>query len=141
MPRLTKQQTKQQKEAEALRRKTLIDEYGRLEAAVAPHKATIRRLEELGKAIRAWYADADPEQGVTLDGAAYAITLGPCGFQTSITSLAEVYLRLGHAKFLAACSMTIKQLESKLPASEVLALTKRERTGSRQIVTAAKAAA
>lgn len=130
MPR----QTKEQRDAAALQMMTkLVDEYGRLDAEVSPYKAKIRRLEEIGKSVRAFYTDLDPEQTASLTGSEYGVALGPRGYETKILSMADVYRTLGPSKFLKACSMTIKSLEASVAAAELVALTKRERTGSRPI--------
>lgn len=113
----------------------LADEYGALAAEIAPHKAKIKRLEEIGKALRAHFvvADLDPEESAEIAGDRYAVTVGPRGYETKILSIEKVFSKLGKSKFLAACSLTLKALESALSPADVLTLTERTRTGYRPL--------
>lgn len=118
----------------AQRKKELIDEYGRLDAELIPVRAKLRRVEELGRAIRSMHAEAIAEHSVTASGDVYEVVLGPAAMQTKITDLSAAFRLLGRAKFLAAASITLKALEQHADAAAIAALTTRERTGPRTLV-------
>jgi hypothetical protein len=111
----------------------LADEYGDLAEKIAPHKANIKRLEEVGKALRAHVADLDPEESAEVAGERHSVTIGPRGYESKIISLEKVFSKLGKSKFLAACSLTLKALETALTPADVLTLTERKRTGYRPL--------
>jgi len=118
----------------AQQKKELIDEYGRLDAELGSQRAKIRRLEELGRVIRSWHVDANPEEPVSSAGNEYEIVLGPAGMQTKITDMAAAYRLLGREKFLKAANLTLKSLEQHADAAAIAALTTRGRTGPRPLV-------
>ena len=64
--------TKAEREVEE-QRKRVVDEYGMLDGGLVRHKA--RRMDELGKIIRSWFADADPEAAVSSAGDEYEVFL------------------------------------------------------------------
>lgn len=136
MPRLNKAQ----REAEAFevaekQRRSIVDEFGQLDAELIPLKGKLRRQEELGKVIRSWHVDADAELTVQSTGDDYQVVLGPRGMQTSIGDMREVYKALGHDRFLALASLTLKSLETAgVDAAAIASLTKKDRTGHRNLV-------
>ena len=126
-------QTAEQKQT-AIARKQIVDEYGRLDADVAPHRGKLRRLEELGKVIRAWHISADAEKSVSSSGDQFEVVLSARGMQTAIVDMASVYDALGHECFLKLATVTIKALEENLDAASIVAMTAKERTGYRSVV-------
>jgi hypothetical protein len=119
------------------RRAGLVDEFGKLEAELMPHRAKIRRLEELSKVIRGWHADHDPEQGYKDSGNDFEVIVSAATMQTHFAPMKAIFKALGKAKFLAAASITLKALEANLDAAGVLALTTKKRTGPRTLLVVA----
>jgi hypothetical protein len=117
---------------EALTRRAVVDEYGKLAAELAPWKPKQSRLDELAKIIRDWYADADAETPHTLTGELYQATVTAKGMQT-IIDMGAVWRALGRTKFIAAVSVTLKALEAVMPASTLATVTAKTRTGSRSL--------
>ena len=112
----------------------MVDEYGRLEAELAPLKGKLKRLDELSKAIRACHENADAEKSVVSIGDEYEVVLGPRGMQTSITDMVQVYKAMGRDKFMAYASITLKALgEAGIDAVVIASLTKKSQTGSRSL--------
>ena len=132
-----KRQTKAEREHEQAllnQRKQLVDEYGRLDAQLSPLKSKIRRFEEIGKIIRSWHVDADPELSVTSVGSEYEVVLGPCGNQTHMADAASIYAALGRETFLRCANVTLKALEQHANPATIATLTRKERTGPRSII-------
>ena len=129
--------TKAEREAEE-QRKRVVDEYGALDGELVRHKA--RRMDELGKIIRSWHLDADPEAGVSSTGDKYEVFLSAAGMQTRIVDIGEVYRKLGAEVFLEIASVTLKALEAHANPVELALLTKKERTGYRTFVVKSLAA-
>ena len=126
---------KRQTKAETEKRQRIVDEFAGLDRKIGPLKPQVRRHEELASLIRSWYTDADVDATVTAAGAAYTVTLGPCGSRTRITDMAEIYRLVGRDKFLAHAGMTIKALEAcGLDETAIASLTAKERNGYRPIV-------
>lgn len=122
------------KRAEAKLRRALIDEYGDLVRALAPHKADLARLTKLASTIREWYKDADERTSFLAEGDHFSVTVGPCGNQTKIVDMDGVYDALGHDPFIAACSMSLANLKAALAGRAVEgAFTEVEMSGSRDL--------
>ena len=117
-------------------RQKAVDEYGKLVAKMAPHKATITRIADLAKAIRGWAADVPPHQDCTFSGNRFVCQLGPNGSESHIRDIQEVYTLLGHDKFLLFCSMTLKALEAA--GGDLALLTVKKQTGSRPLTVTPK---
>ena len=116
-------------------RRRIVDEFGKLDVKIGPLKPQVRRHEELASLIRSWYADADTDASVTATGAAYSVTLGPCGSRTRVSEMPEVYRLVGREKFFEYASVTLKALEAcGLDETAIASLTTKERTGYRPIV-------
>lgn len=118
----------------ANQRKQLIDEFGRLDAELSPHKGKQRRMEELARIIRSWHAGSDLEATVSSAGDEYEVVLSAASMQTHISDMAEVYKLLGRQKFIEISSVTLKSLEQAVDSAAYASLTRKERTGSRTIV-------
>lgn len=125
--------TKTDRAAEEAQRKAVIDEYGQLDAELAPVKHRIRRFEELAKTIRGWHADTAPELTIIERGDRFHVVVGPKAETTLFAAAQQIYDLLGHDKFLAIAKVTLGGLESELTAEEVATLTHKERTGSRSL--------
>jgi hypothetical protein len=114
------------------KRPAIIDELGDTTRRSDEYAATgnERRRKQLQDEVQAWYAaePADAEYAAT--GARYDLRVSPRRVVTAIDTK-KAYKALGLARFLKACTLTIKALSSLLPAPDVDALTTSERTGSR----------
>jgi len=121
------------KQLEDLARASVVDEAGALELKLAPHRADLKRLEELRKTIRGWY-DTEPA-GMTFSphGDEYFAMVGACGFQTRIHDMLAVFQHAGEEEFLGACSLSLDALGSIVPSSLVSAVTAKEQTGPRSL--------
>lgn len=122
---------------DSLARRAIVDEYGDLQTALAPWRQKQARLEELAKIIRSWYADADAQVGASESGERFEAGLSAKKLSTSINILG-VFKALGKKKFLEVASVTLKALESALPAAVLATLTTKERTGSRDLLVSPK---
>ncbi len=133
-----KRNTKAEREAEqalATQRKKIVDEFGSLDSELAPLKGKLRRHEELAKLVRSWHADSKKSESVSSAGDRYEVVLSPCGMLTRIPSMCDVYVALGHDRFLNHASVTIKALEqSGLDSAAIAALTEKEQAGYRSLV-------
>ena len=116
--------------------RAVIDEYGELSRAMAPHKASLARLTALAKSIRERFQNEDPLRDIEAAGDFYFVTLGPAGLQTRIEDMQATYDALGHERFLAHCSMTLEKLKAATAEQpgQFAALTLQERTGSRPLL-------
>lgn len=126
--------------AETAARRSVVDEYGDLAVELGPIQSKLTRRDELAKTIRSWYVDENADIGFTADGDRFQATLGAKGNQTLI-DIDAAYKALGAKKFRAAATLTLKALEAALPAALVLAVTSKERSGSRTLQVAAVAVA
>lgn len=127
-------QDREAKRAEAKLRRAVVDEYGDLVQALAPHKAGLARLTKLASTIREWYKDADARTSFLAEGDHYSVTVGACGNQTKIVDMDGIYDALGHDPFIAACSMSLKALEAALAGRAVQgAFTAIDTTGPRDL--------
>ena len=113
-------------------RAALIDEAGDLGRKIAAWKATgiERRDKQIAEEMATWYTDAAADQDFTEKGLRYTLSVSPRANQTSI-NIRAAYKILGLAKFLTACTLTLKALKQHLSEPEVLALTSSDRTGHR----------
>jgi hypothetical protein len=112
----------------------LVDEYGHLLEKTAPHKKNFARLAEVAKGIRSWFKDSSGSKSYIAQGDIYVCTLSPCENQTVIKDMQLVYDRLGHKKFIAACSITLGAMaEAGLSAGDIVAMTYKAQTGSRNL--------
>lgn len=112
-------------------RSAVVDEAGELEKMLAPFKGDIRRLEELRKTIRSWYAAADPTKIFSAYGETYVATIGACGNETVIHDMSSIYEAAGKDKFFAACKLAIGKLPELVDPALAAACTSQEQTGSR----------
>ena len=133
---LKRQEAARLAELQATQRRQLVDEFGLLDGELLPVRHKQRRLEELGRLIRSWYKEEDPEVTYTAEGLSFHVTVGPAGMQTHLATAEALYEVLGHEGFLAAASITLKELERRCDASAVAALTRKERTGVRTLLVA-----
>lgn len=118
----------------AEQRRKAVDEYGKLTAKLAPYRADLARLTDLAKAIRAWAEDSSPQANLSFAGNKFVCSLGPCGLESKITNMGDVYKTLGHEKFLKSCSMTLKALEAA--GGDMAVLTVKTQTGTRTLTVA-----
>jgi phage host-nuclease inhibitor protein Gam len=123
-------------------RQTALNELGALDAKLAPHREALKREESLRKQVRTWCeADKVPAgQSKAYDSGRYVATLGPRATERRIGCLAAVYKTLGKARFVRACSMTLKALEAEVPETAAQFIVS-EASGSRTLIIAATAAA
>lgn len=111
----------------------LVDEYGRLEAKLAPYRADLKREEQLAKLLRGAAAEADPESPFLVKGERYEVTLGIAGMRTVIAAPRQIMLAIGQKLFLKCANVTLKALEENAHPLQVAKLTSREQTGPRAI--------
>ena len=88
MPRKTKT-SEQERLAQIAHRQQVIDEYGQLEGKLAPYKQDARRHEDLGRLIRTWFENSNPEESITAAGVTHEVVLGPRGMQTHISDMVK----------------------------------------------------
>jgi hypothetical protein len=119
---------------QAEQRADLVDEFGRLDAILSPHRPQIRRFDELAKALREWHAGLNPEATFIAAGTEYEVFLSAKGLQTHFVAMLDIFKALGRKKFLAACGITLKGLQENVDAAGVAALTFKERTGTRELL-------
>jgi hypothetical protein len=119
----------------------LVDEYADLERKLAPHRANLRRFEEVARLLRLAAVEKPGKQSVTIAGERYDVMLSPAGMKTVIASAAVLYEALGREKFLAVASTTLKALEEHVDPLRIATLTRQEQTGTRTITAIAKAKA
>lgn len=118
--------------AEALTRRSVVDEYADLVAETTPWKAKIARRDELAKIIRDWYVTAAAEQAHVAEGDRFHVILSPMGNETVVDKVAA-WAALGRKKFIEAAGLTITALKGALPAATVSTLTSKTQTGSRTL--------
>jgi hypothetical protein len=112
-------------------RKTIIDEYGALDARI--DWTAVNRHAKLEASIRGWFKDSEPGTPVSANGNRYKVILSPRGTQQRITSMSKVFALLGRKTFLEHCSFTLENLKKLLSGSQVDELTISEQTGGRKI--------
>lgn len=116
----------------------LVDEYADLERALAPHRANLRRFEELARLLRLAANEAPGNKPVTIRGERHDVTLSIAGMKTIIAPAAVLYETLGRETFLKIASTTVKALEEHVDPLRVAGVTHQEQTGTRTIAIAAK---
>lgn len=121
-------------------REEIIDELGRLDAEIAADgiATKLTRIKTLRETVRAWSETEPAEKPLLYEGKAYSVTLTPRENQRSIRSLQAVYKALGIAKFIVACSLTLKALEEAVGKENIGKYVTEERTGSRTVATFAR---
>lgn len=119
--------------AEAAARRAVIDEYGSLDAELAPAKQKIKRQEELAKVIRGWHVNSAPALSVIERGDRFHVVVGMCGDQAIIAPASALYEALGQEKFLSIAKTTLTALEGEATAAQLAQLTKKERIGPRSL--------
>ena len=119
--------------AEQKARQRVIDEYGALDAELAPAKARMKRLDELAKTIRAWHASSEAGLTVIEKGEKFQVVVGPKAETTILAEGKALYEALGHDRFLAVAKVTLGALEDSLTDAQLVALTRKERTGTRSL--------
>jgi hypothetical protein len=125
----------------AARAPHLVDEYADLERKLAPHRANLRRFEEIAKLLRLAAVEKPGKQAVVIAGERHTITLSPAGMKTVIASAAKLYDKLGKEVFLRVATTTLKALEEHADPLVIAELTHQEQTGTRTITVAAHAKA
>lgn len=95
----------------------LLDELGELEERLAPLDADAKRRKLLREAARKWPAEdkVAPERAFSYKSEKFVLTLGLQENETRIVSMEAVFKALKKARFLAACSFTLKALKDLLP--------------------------
>lgn len=112
----------------------LVDEYGRLDAELAPLKPKLRRMEAVAKLLRAAVPEkAKADESVMLAGGIFDVALGPREHRTVFAPAATIYRKIGKEVFLEIASVTLKALEEHVHPSVVAELTHKEHVGSRPI--------
>jgi hypothetical protein len=121
-------------------RVALLDELGKLGEDLAGVKAKAERFEALKRIVRGWAdAEADAEAEIAYEGKLYVVQASAKPNERSADNRA-LLKRIGQAAFLKVARVTVKAMEAILPGDEVARLTIEERTGSRRITAARRAA-
>jgi hypothetical protein len=126
-------QTKKEQAAAAAARRAIVDEYGKLDAELAPAKARMKRLDDLAKQIRGWHQNTEAGMTVIEQGDRFRVVVGPRAETTLLADANALYEALGHARFLELAKITLGGLESAVNGDQLAALTRKERIGSRSL--------
>lgn len=118
-----------------IQRAKIVDEFGLLDQTLAPHKQSFKRLADFGKLIRDWHKDLDAELTYSAKGQAFEVSVGVAEMETHFASMKVIFDLLGEKKFLAVAHLTLKSLATQLDPVGVAAVTRKERTGSRKLIT------
>ncbi|MGH9345062.1 MAG: hypothetical protein ACRD19_15040 [Terriglobia bacterium] len=119
-------------------RAALADEYGRLDAELAPLRPKLKRFEALGKLLRVLGHDEPDDRPVEVAGAEYEVTLSASGWRSIVAPNGKLYKRLGKDTFLAVATVTIKALMEAVHPALVAELVRAEQSGPRRIEVQAK---
>lgn len=120
----------------------LVDEYGELSRKLAPHRANLRRFDEVARLLRLAANEKPGAEAVTIAGERYDVLLSAAGMKTLIAPAAELFAKLGRETFFRIASTTVKALEENVADPLVIAeLTRQEQSGTRTITAVAKAKA
>jgi hypothetical protein len=119
----------------------LVDEYGELARKLAPHRANLRRFDEVARLLRLAANEKPADDLVTIAGERYTVFLSHAGMRTVIAPAAKLYDALGKEVFLRVATTTLKALEENVDPLLIAELTHQEQTGSRNITAIAKAKA
>jgi hypothetical protein len=115
--------------------RAMIDEYGELSRAMAPHRPAMARLAALASGIRARFHGREATEEIEAPGDYYTVVLGPCGLQTRIEDMQAAYDALGHDAFIAHCSITLERLRLACGSMNIpfTNLTVQQQTGPRPL--------
>jgi hypothetical protein len=128
-----KKTTKTDRAAVVKARQAVVDEYGALDAELAPAKAKLRRFEELAKTIRGWHADSAPGLTIIERGETFQVVVGPKAETTILAPAFAICEVLGHERFLEIARTTLGELERTATAEQLDKLTRKDRIGSRSL--------
>jgi hypothetical protein len=116
----------------------MIDEFGRLGARLDAVKPLQARYEMLRGQIAGWYADSDPEQSYSDDGAEFSVQIGPRALRRSVADMGAVMERIGERTFLGLVSLSLEKLDTVLLPKDQHMLVISDRTGPRVVRAIAK---
>jgi hypothetical protein len=133
---MTEKQQQLEKDERRVRieRAKIVDEFGLLDQQLAAHKQSIKRLADLGKLIRDWHKDLDPELTYSAKGQSFEVSVGVAEMETHFAGMKVIFDLLGEKKFLAVAHLTLKSLGTQLDPLGVASVTHKERTGSRKLI-------
>jgi hypothetical protein len=114
-------------------RAAIIDEFGDLTLQRAAFAPTEKRYAQLRDELKSWYADAPGHTEFVERGRRYQLTVSAAANSKTI-DIRAAYKKLGLAKFLKACSLTLKALAEFLSEPDIEALTTSAQTGARGFV-------
>lgn len=110
-----------------------VDELGEIEARLAPHRADMARAEEIRRAIRRSYDDADAAATFEAQGAQYTALVGARGFQRAIDN-AKLIKAVGQKAFAAIATVTLAAVDGLDLPGVAVACANRMQTGPRPLV-------
>lgn len=111
-------------------RAAIIDEFGAVSALRDAFGPTEKRYGQLRDEIKTWYKDSPGDKDFIEKGLRFQLDVSMAAEARTI-DIKGAYKKLGLAKFLKACTLTLKALGEFLGAADVDALTSTGRTGSR----------
>lgn len=112
--------------------KDQVDQFGELDHKVSQFRPTLKRRDELRKAIENWLADSPADLAAVLDGRLYQVHAAAKGVETVI-DIPGVYKRLGAQRFLTVAQVSMQDLRRLLDGETIEKLVKQERTGCRKL--------
>ena len=119
-------------------RAAIIDEYGRLDEAIAELRPIEKRHEALRRQILSLYADADPAAAIEPEGMHYVLTLGPAAVRRRITNMRAIVDKIGLDAFLLICNVSLEKLDGVIIPTDQSGIVVSDRTGPRQLRSVAK---
>jgi hypothetical protein len=115
-------------------RAAIIDEFGDIALKRLAFAPTEKRFKQLSDEMKSWYQDAPADKTFTEKGQRYQLDVSMCSNVTAI-NIRAVYKIVGIAKFLKACTLSLKAVGELLSVPEVAAVSSVERTGWRSLAT------
>lgn len=114
-------------------RAPIVDEFGRLSTQLESMKSVQLRHEQLRQRIADWYANEDPGQCYSEDGAQFSVQIGPRASKRTVSDLAAIYDRLGASKFLQISTISLEKLDTLMLPADQADCVRIERIGPRTV--------
>jgi hypothetical protein len=121
-----------------LKRKALIDEFGRLQQRVDAHKPDKDRHAVLREQIATWYDSAPANQPYLEEGMDFTLMVGERANERVITHMPRLFKLLGAGLFLKLCKFPLGAIDASLPAVQHKTFLIEEQTGPRKLKVVAK---
>lgn len=113
--------------------RSLIDDFGEVQAAHDAFKPTEALYVKLGNELKALVANSPATETFVRSGDRYSLDIGAQSFE-SVVDIKKARKKLGAVNFLAAVTVTLKALAKFLTQPEVDALVEKQQIGYRKYV-------